>query len=316
LAPDDPNTPLNGDTITFKIGGGCVAPLAATGFVPANSAVNVPVNQVLSWTAGAGALSHDVYFGTAVSPPFIQNQAGTSYNPGPLLNNTVYYWKIDEVSTPASCKTAGTVLSFTTAQTRSITTWKSLRLHTGLGDLAITLNPALTTTAVSECRGTGANMGVFKVHVVFNGAVTGLNAAGVAVLYTPTIQAGPSMGSPVGVTPATATMFDASTLELTFTSGQLPNLGCAKITIGASTFNETITGDVDCQIRVVAADTNNSGTVTSTDQSQVKAAVTAGTLASANPRLDINLSGGAITTTDQNATKAQVGSPIKTALCP
>jgi hypothetical protein len=48
----------------------------------------------------------------------------------------------------------------------------------------------------------------------------------------------------------------------------------------------------------------------------VKAAVTAGTLATTTPKFDLNLSGGTISTTDQNAVKAQVIAPIKMALCP
>ena len=124
------------------------------------------------------------------------------------------------------------------------------------------------------------------------------------------------MGTPVGVTPATVTMFNSTTLELTFTAGQLPNLGCVKITLGASTFNETITGDVDCNIRVLAGDTNGSGTVNTTDQAQTKAQVSMSfPPCGFDPKFDINLS-GSITTTDQAAIKAQVISPPKTALCP
>jgi hypothetical protein len=31
---------------------------------PANGAANIPTDKVLTWTAGSGAVSHDVYFGT------------------------------------------------------------------------------------------------------------------------------------------------------------------------------------------------------------------------------------------------------------
>jgi hypothetical protein len=111
-------------------------------------------------------------------------------------------------------------------------------------------------------------------------------------------------------------MADADTLSLVFAPGLLPNLGCANIAIGAGTFAETITGDTDCNIRVLVGDVNSSGTVTTTDQLATKAEVTAGTLATAKPKFDINLSCGTINTTDQNAVKAQVISPTKTALCP
>ncbi|MBN1787750.1 MAG: hypothetical protein JW806_05085 [Sedimentisphaerales bacterium] len=71
-----------------------------------------PYAVVLSWTAGAAATSHDVYFGTVNPPPFIGNQAATSYEPGDLDVNTMYYWRIDEKN--VSGTTGGTLWSFTT----------------------------------------------------------------------------------------------------------------------------------------------------------------------------------------------------------
>jgi hypothetical protein len=88
------------------------APGAATNPNPANAAANVNLTATLSWTAGSGAASHDVYFGTAISPPFTGNQAGTTYNPGAMASITTYYWRIDEKN--AGGTTAGTVWSFTT----------------------------------------------------------------------------------------------------------------------------------------------------------------------------------------------------------
>jgi lysophospholipase L1-like esterase len=81
---------------------------------PANTATNFDVNGVLSWTAGSGATSHDVYFGTADPPLFIQNQAGVTYDPpGSLATSTIYYWRIDERN--GSGATTGTVWNFTTS---------------------------------------------------------------------------------------------------------------------------------------------------------------------------------------------------------
>jgi RHS repeat-associated protein len=69
----------------------------------------------LSWTAGTGGTSGDVYFGTDPTPDageFKGNQVGTMYNPGILTPSTVYYWRIDEKN---SCgTTTGNVWSFTT----------------------------------------------------------------------------------------------------------------------------------------------------------------------------------------------------------
>jgi len=67
---------------------------------PANAATGVcyagggSISSV-SWTAVAGALSYDVYFGAGSLPGVVtSNVAVTSYNTGVLLANTTYYWKV------------------------------------------------------------------------------------------------------------------------------------------------------------------------------------------------------------------------------
>jgi hypothetical protein len=86
---------------------------------PANGASGVAVNPTLSWTAGAGAASHDVYFGTTSPGTFRVNQAGTTYiPPGPLANSTTYYWRIDEVG--GSGTVQGDVWNFTTVGTVTV----------------------------------------------------------------------------------------------------------------------------------------------------------------------------------------------------
>jgi len=99
-------------TIALKPEPVVAPPGQASSPVPSAGAANVSLTQDLSWTAGSGAASHDVYFGTAASPPFIGNQAGTTYNPGTLVSITTYYWRIDEKN--AGGTTTGTVWSFTT----------------------------------------------------------------------------------------------------------------------------------------------------------------------------------------------------------
>ena len=79
---------------------------------PANSTSNVATSATLSWTAGAGATSHDVYFGTTSPGTFRINQTGTTYNPGTLANSTIYYWRIDEVGSLGTVQ--GDAWNFTT----------------------------------------------------------------------------------------------------------------------------------------------------------------------------------------------------------
>jgi hypothetical protein len=105
------------------------SPELASSPVPADEAVDVCRDVILSWTPGEYADTHDVYFGTVledvndaekdndplgllVSP----GQRGNSYDPPDLLEfDQTYYWRIDEVNAPSDPYTyKGKVWSFTT----------------------------------------------------------------------------------------------------------------------------------------------------------------------------------------------------------
>jgi hypothetical protein len=94
---------------------------------PSNDAVDVKQTLVLSWSPGDQAASHQLYFGTdkgvvrnanTGSPEYkgTMNIGSESYDPGKLLWNTTYYWRVDEVNdvNPDS-PWIGPVWSFTTA---------------------------------------------------------------------------------------------------------------------------------------------------------------------------------------------------------
>jgi hypothetical protein len=117
----DASTTHKGDVWSFATLGGIGNPQ------PANGAVDVKQAPVLTWTPGAYAASHEVYFGTdadavrnatKTSPEFKAAKAlgDESYAPGKLAWETTYYWRIDEVNNvnPDS-PWAGTVWRFTTA---------------------------------------------------------------------------------------------------------------------------------------------------------------------------------------------------------
>ena len=87
-------------------------PSQATSPSPAYDATGVSTTATVSWTAGANATSHDVYFGTSSPGIFIGNRAGTTYIPGTIAANTTYYWRIDEKNTAGT--TTGVVWHFTT----------------------------------------------------------------------------------------------------------------------------------------------------------------------------------------------------------
>jgi len=81
---------------------------------PPDGATSVPVNAILSWSAGAGTDTHDLYFGTVAGALTLvsDDQDGNSYDPGALSISTTYYWRVDEQN--AIGTTAGTEWSFTT----------------------------------------------------------------------------------------------------------------------------------------------------------------------------------------------------------
>ncbi len=109
--------------------GEVVVPGLATNPVPTNGATNVSISSDLSWSAGSGAASHDVYFGTTNPPTFIGNQTSVTYDPGSLAINTEYFWRIDEVNSAGT--TTGTVWSFTTDDGTAPGEYASIPYSTG-----------------------------------------------------------------------------------------------------------------------------------------------------------------------------------------
>ena len=107
-----PNSPWKGDVWSFSI-----PPRTAYNPNPADGAEFVDLNVALSWTAGFGSKLHTVYFGDNFDDVISATTGGlslgtTSYTPGPLEREKVYYWRIDEFDILATYK--GDVWSFTT----------------------------------------------------------------------------------------------------------------------------------------------------------------------------------------------------------
>jgi hypothetical protein len=93
-----------------------VLPSKANTPSPAHAAVDRSrYSTTLSWTAGANATGHQVYFGTDATPDsteFKVTQTTATYNPGTLAWGKTYYWRIDEQN--AAGTTTGDTWSFTT----------------------------------------------------------------------------------------------------------------------------------------------------------------------------------------------------------
>ncbi len=90
-------------------------PLLAKYPTPKDKSTNVSLESNLSWEAGDSTISHDLYFG--VKPDsliFISNQNETSFNPSSLTYETVYYWRVDQVTNDSTL--TGNIWSFTTEE--------------------------------------------------------------------------------------------------------------------------------------------------------------------------------------------------------
>jgi len=120
-------------------------PLRATKFNPPHWSTGVSRNVNLSWMAGIDADSHDVYFGTSAAPPFVQNQTGTTFDPGTMEPNKTYYWRIDPRNKNGF--TAGLTTQFTTGTGRGT---GLLAEHFDNADL--TNLKAVWTDAVIDCN--------------------------------------------------------------------------------------------------------------------------------------------------------------------
>jgi hypothetical protein len=87
-------------------------PRTASNPNPPDGSPGIRPDPVLSWEAGFGSLSHDVYFGTTSPGTFQKNQEATTFVPGNLEHYRTYYWRIDEVNDVGT--TTGAVWTFTT----------------------------------------------------------------------------------------------------------------------------------------------------------------------------------------------------------
>ena len=107
----DPNSPWKGDIWSFSI-----PSKTAYDPDPADGADSVATDVRLSWTPGLGSKLHTVYLGDdfeTVAGATVGVPSGTtSYDPGSLEQEKVYYWRIDEFDALVTHK--GDVWAFAT----------------------------------------------------------------------------------------------------------------------------------------------------------------------------------------------------------
>lgn len=123
IKPDGNGTVNNAYLNAFEIDGS--DPFnGASRLSPANMDTHRPIEDGLTWTAGNGAQSHDIYIGTDFasiynadhsSPTYMGNQKGTEYALDDSYSSLLtYYWRVDEVGSNGTVK--GSVNSFQVAR--------------------------------------------------------------------------------------------------------------------------------------------------------------------------------------------------------
>lgn len=180
---------------------------------------------------------------------------------------------------------------------RTISSWESVRTHTGVGPLPITLDALTLAGATVEPR----QGGIQSVQVTFDAAVSVADASKITVVsganaYTPLVSAA------------------GSVLTLTFAVGALPDAQCYTIGIGARAMDQVIDGDADCNVRALVGDTTGNGSVNLGDALYVQSKI-GQTVDNTTAAFDVDLD-GTISMSDVLAVKALVTSPALQAVCP
>ncbi len=199
-----------------------------------------------------------------------------------------------------------------------IVAWRCLRQHQPGPNafwLPIELDPAAggngMTGPIVEPR-TG---GIFRVEVDFRIPVQIRPGAYVGVTAWYTNDNGELSGPYMMSGSALPSMVDADTLRLTF-GGGLPDRACITIDVAdvvRDMSNNPITGDTDCQLRMLRGDQTSSGDVSLTDVLLARSRM--GFSVPAAPGSDYNLD-GAINATDMLFVKGRVLPAAQKALCP
>jgi len=102
---------------------GVCFPTLAFGPEPADGAADVNTRMELSWSAGDCAVLHNISFGTSSPGVFQCSQPGTTFDPGALELETMYYWRVDEVQADSSV-VEGDVWRFTTRSDMLVGHWE------------------------------------------------------------------------------------------------------------------------------------------------------------------------------------------------
>ena len=246
-----------GEKLDSLGGGGATLPGAASNPAPATGATSVSLTPTLSWTAASAATSYDVYFGTSSSPALAGNTTSTSYSPGTLTANTIYYWTV--VAKNSAGSTSSATWSFTTQLPVPGT---PATPSPATGATGVSLTPALTWSAASNATsydvyfgtaaspalagnttGTSYTPGTLTTNTIYYWRVVAKNSAGSTSSATwsfTTQQPAPISLSP---TPVSVTPSSGSGLVQTFSFTYSVPKGLADANV---LFNTAASGQSAC----------------------------------------------------------------------
>lgn len=191
---------------------------------------------------------------------------------------------------------------------RSITHWRTVRMHAALGPVPIELDPAATGNDLTGPTVESRTGGIQRIEIAFDGPVTLVQPAAVSVSGQTTNQG--ALEPPLAYVPTSVTLAAPDTIALEFTAGALPDQTCYTVSVGPGAIAEDLAGDSDCLIRALVGDATRSGRITLSDA--IAAVARIGEPATSNPGFDIDLTAD-ITPADALAAKSQLG---RQALCP
>jgi uncharacterized lipoprotein YddW (UPF0748 family) len=193
---------------------------------------------------------------------------------------------------------------------RQIAAWRSVRTHNG-SDRSIALHASATGNGMAGPTVETRSGGIQRIEAQFDGAITLIDPAQVTVVGRTT--SGGSMGGPVSYTPASVSVNGGSTLVLTFAAGALPDETCYTITVNSLAIAEILSGDSNCMVRALVADSTGSGLVSLSDAIWTQTKIGASTATNASHDIDLS---DAITSADVLLVKSRVVRPPNQALCP
>ncbi len=197
---------------------------------------------------------------------------------------------------------------------RTIVEWRSVRQHTGAGELAIVLNPVASGNGTTGPTVETREGGIQAIDVVFDNTITLADTDKVIVTGRRTV--GGVLQSPEDFTPSVSVLPNGLTLRIAFVAAQLPDQSCYNIDIAGGALHQVIVGGHQTNARSLVGDTGMNGSVTLGDALFTLRKTNPAQSASANPRHDVNRSGGQINLGDVQSIKTGITLPARIALCP